>query len=300
MFELNLSPVIFTPSDPKRAGQKKKNFSGRFSYTSFLPVNLQDVQLTYTADLVKLVGAARAALAELSTRYAMLSPAQQRSFQAEMIDTEAAASLKLTQAEERPLADNPDFYWLKRAIPYAVAALTKLPLSRRLLLEIHDMAMHDQSHYKQNPGEFRRSPVWLGPEKATLSKGASFVPPAPEDMDEAFSQLEHYIHEETATEPLVKSALIHYQLEMIHPFLDGNGRVGRLVNLLYLQEAGLLPAPILPLSTQLLNQSFYYYAHLLGVEKRGAYEIWVNYWLKATLQAAQVALDALDAFAPRV
>lgn len=115
------------------------------------------------------------------------------------------------------------------------------------------------------------------------------MPPVPEDMANAFSALEHYMNEEEGTEPLVKAALVHYQFEMIHPFLDGNGRVGRILTLLCLKEAG-----ILPLSVQLLNRSYYYFAYLLAVENSGAYEVWVRYFIECILNAAHMAEDMVQ------
>ena len=289
MFELKLSPTVLLPTEPARAGTMKKIMNGRFPYTAFKPTNLQDVTLTYTPDIVAMVGEARAALATLKTRYEKLTEEQQQKFREAMLKAEVTASLQLAVADK----NEADFDWLSRAVPYAFDELKHLPISHRLLTAVHDMALHDLSHYKQNPGEFRRSPIWMGKKKATLTKGADFVPPAPEDMTAAFSALEHYIHEENDTEPLVKAALIHYQFEMIHPFLDGNGRVGRILTLLCLKEGGLLPAPILPISVSLLNQSFYYYAYLLGVEKKGTYEVWIKYFVECLLRAAQTALAAL-------
>ncbi|WP_295714736.1 Fic family protein [uncultured Mitsuokella sp.] len=218
----------------------KKVIQGRFSYMAFQPMNLQDVTLTYAPDIVALVGEARAALATLKASYETLPEEEQREFQDAMLETEVTASLQLAVADK----NKTDFHWLSRALPYAFSELEHLPISRRLLTAVHDMALHDLSHYKQNPGEFRRSPIWMGKKKATLTKGADFVPPAPEDMVTAFAALEHYINEEEDTEPLIKAALIHYQFEMIHPFLDGNGRVGRILTLLCLKEADLLPAPL--------------------------------------------------------
>lgn len=290
MFELNLSPTSQLVSAPKRAGYKKTIAEGRFPYTAFMPTNLQNLALTYTPDLVAVIGEARAALSALSVRYQLLTPEKQAEFKDRMVEAEASASLKLAAAD----SSKADFDWLKKALPYAFEEAEKLPLSQRLLTAVHDMALHDVSHKKQNPGEFRRSPIWLGKETATLTKGADFVPPAPDDMMAAFSALEHYMNEEEKTEPLVKAALIHYQFEMIHPFLDGNGRVGRILALLCLKEAKLLPAPILPLSTALLNQSFYYYAYLLSVEKKGTYEVWIKYFTESILHAAQTGLDSLD------
>lgn len=289
MFEINLSPTVLLPLHPERAGVQKTIPNGGFPYKAFLPTKLQDVELTYTPDLVTLIGKTRAALATLVARYQMLSEGKQQEFRETMLETEVAASLKLAAADD----SQADHDWLKRAIPYALAELEKLPLSHRLLTAVHDMVLHDLSHYQQNPGEFRRSPIWIGKKDATLTKGATFVPPAPEDMKDAFSALEHYMNEEQETEPLVRAALIHYQFEMIHPFLDGNGRVGRILALLVLKDAGLLPAPILPLSTALLNQSFSYYADLLGVENNGTYEVWVRYFIGCILYAAQTALLTL-------
>ena len=289
MFDLTYAPGGMPPADPKRAG-RWKTIPGPYPYRAFQPVDLQDVTLSYTAELAALIGNARAVLSALSTRYALLSKEKQEHFQQLMVQAEVAASLKLAGAED----SKADEYWLEQAVPYSFGKLKELPLSRRLLEEIHDMALHDRSHYRQNPGEFRRSPVWLGKEGATLTNGASFVPPAPEDMAQAFSALEHYMNEEETTEPLVKAALVHYQFEMIHPFLDGNGRVGRILTLLCLKEAGILPSPILPLSVQLLNRSYYYFAYLLAVENTGAYEVWVRYFIEAILNAAHMAEDEIE------
>lgn len=289
MFDLTFAPGGMPPADPKRAGHWR-TIPGPYPYRAFLPVNLQDLNLSYTAELAALIGNARAVLSALSTRYALLSEERQEEFVKLMVQAEAAASLKLAGAED----SKADAYWLERALPYGFDELEKLPLSRRLLEEIHDMALHDRPHYQQNPGEFRRSPVWLGKEGATLAKGASFVPPSPEDMGTAFSALEHYMNEEEGTEPLVKAALVHYQFEMIHPFLDGNGRVGRILTLLCLKEAGILPSPILPLSVQLLNRSYYYFAYLLAVENTGAYEVWVRYFIECILNAAHMAEDEIE------
>lgn len=289
MFELTFLPGGMPPADPKRAGYRK-TIPGPYPYKAFQPVNLQDVTIAYTAELAALIGDARAVLSALAVRYDGLSQEKKENFAKEMVQAEAASSLKLAGAED----SEADEGWLRRALPYGFDALKELPLSRRLLEEIHDMVLHDRSHYRQNPGEFRRSPVWLGKEGATLTKGASFVPPAPEDMANAFSALEHYMNEEEGTEPLVKAALVHYQFEMIHPFLDGNGRVGRILTLLCLKEAGILPAPILPLSVQLLNWSYYYFAYLLAVENSGAYEVWVRYFIECILNAAHMSEDMVQ------
>ena len=110
-----------------------------------------------------------------------------------------------------------------RASRFAVSRLKELPLCSRLIRETHAVLMQDVRGSDKNPGEFRTSQNWLGPAGSTI-RTARYIPPHPEDMVRAMSDLEKFIHAEGRMDPLVKSALIHYQFETIHPFLDGNGR----------------------------------------------------------------------------
>lgn len=134
-----------------------------------------------------------------------------------------------------------------RACTYAISRLEKLPLCNRLLREIHQELLAGGRGQEENPGEFRKSQNWIGAANCTLNE-ARYIPPNAEDMNVALTDLERYMNEGDDYDPLIRIALIHYQFETIHPFLDGNGRVGRLMILLYLMEQGYISKPIIYIS----------------------------------------------------
>lgn len=134
-----------------------------------------------------------------------------------------------------------------RACTYAISRLEKLPLCNRLLREIHQELLAGGRGQEENPGEFRKSQNWIGAANCTLNE-ARYIPPNAEDMNVALTDLERYMNEGDDYDPLIRIALIHYQFETIHPFLDGNGRVGRLMILLYLMEQGYISKPVIYIS----------------------------------------------------
>ena len=146
---------------------------------------------------------------------------------------------------------------------------------------------------EKNPGEFRRSQNWIGPAGCGL-KDARYIPPNPEDMVTAMSDLEKYINENQDYDPLVRAALIHYQFETIHPFLDGNGRIGRLLILLYLMEQGLLKEPVIYVSYFLKKNQVEYYDRISEVRRSGNYEQWVKFFLEAVDSAASDAVESIE------
>ena len=146
---------------------------------------------------------------------------------------------------------------------------------------------------KKNPGEFRRSQSWIGPAGSTL-KNARYIPPNVEDMTSAMSELEKYINESQEYDPLVQAALIHYQFETIHPFLDGNGRIGRLLILLYLIQQNLLGQPVLYVSYFLKKNQIEYYDRISEVRRTGNYEQWIRFFLEALHSAATDALESIQ------
>ena len=141
-----------------------------------------------------------------------------------------------------------------RAVEYAVSRRRELPLCNRLLREVHRELLNNARGADKEPGEFRRSQNWIGPAGCSL-RDARYVPPNVEDMGNAMSELERYINEDDGTDPLIKVALVHYQFETIHPFLDGNGRLGRLLILLCLMEWDVLHSPVLYVSYFLKKKS---------------------------------------------
>lgn len=165
--------------------------------------------------------------------------------------------------------------------------IEKLPLSRRLVCDVHAVLLDSVRGAERLPGEFRRSPVWVG--SPTDNPGtATYVPPLPDHLADAFADWERYVNEKSKR-PLIQAALMHYQFETIHPFLDGNGRIGRLLIGLLLIQAGRLTTPLLYLSGYLETHRREYYDRLQAVRERGEVQEWLQFFLTA------VKRQALDA-----
>jgi Fic family protein len=162
-------------------------------------------------------------------------------------------------------------------------------MSLRLVRELHEKLMSGVRGDAATPGEFRRSQNWIGPSGCTLAD-ASFVPPPPERLMDCLGAWEKFLHDETLP-PLVHAALAHSQFEAIHPFLDGNGRVGRLLITLLLVERGLLPSPLLYLSAYFEATREEYYARLLGVTAASQWGEWIEYFLNGVARQAEDASD---------
>ncbi len=178
-----------------------------------------------------------------------------------------------------------------RALEHGIERLGELPISQRLLREMHAVLMEGSGEARgaqRDPGEFRRIQNWIGPPGADV-EGATYVPPPPAEIPTALSAIERYVHQDTGHPPLVDIALIHYQFEAVHPFLDGNGRVGRLLITLMLIERDLLPEPLLYLSAYFERHRGAYYDHLLAVSQSGAWEDWLLFFLKGVTAEARDA-----------
>jgi len=174
-----------------------------------------------------------------------------------------------------------------KAMNYGLQRLSELPLSLRLLREIHGTLMAGVRGQEREPGQFRRSQNWIGPSGSTLAT-ASFVPPPPHEMDEALGSLERFLHER-GYPPLLRAGMAHAQFETIHPFLDGNGRVGRLLITLMLCEQQVLARPLLYLSHYLRLHRSEYYDRLQGVRTDGRWEEWLLFFLRGVRQVADQA-----------
>ena len=183
-----------------------------------------------------------------------------------------------------------------KAAEFAIKRLEELPLCSRLLRETHAVLMSGVRGGEVCPGEFRRSQNWIGGAGSTI-KTAAYIPPAPNDMEEAMGSLEKYMNAQDGAAPLVRAALIHYQFETIHPFLDGNGRIGRLLITLYLMEEKALSSPALYISYFLKKNRVEYYDRMTEVRKKGNYEQWVKFFLRAALESAKDAATAIGKLA---
>jgi Fic family protein len=178
-----------------------------------------------------------------------------------------------------------------KAMNYGIERLQSLPMSLRLIKEIHAILLEGARGSERLPGEFKRSQNWIGPPGCTLNE-ASYVPPPPHEALEAMGTLERYFHDKERLPILVDCALIHYQFETIHPFLDGNGRMGRLLVTFYLCWKGILHKPLLYLSYYFKRNRQEYYDRLNMVRETGNYEQWVDYFLKGVVDIAGAAMDA--------
>ena len=182
-----------------------------------------------------------------------------------------------------------------RAMNHGLGRLSTLPLSLRLLREIHAELMQGVRGGDKSPGEFRISQNWIGGAGSTL-KTADFIPPAPHELMNTLGQLERFLHEAKDSVPLlVRCALAHAQFETIHPFLDGNGRVGRLLITLMLCEEGALSRPLLYLSLYLKAHRAEYYDRLTAIRHQGHWEPWIAFFLQGVSSTARAATQTAQA-----
>lgn len=288
-----------------RSGNLKSNLYGEMQYFSFLPNALPpNPALVMDESLSNLLIKANRAVAKLDVIGARLPSVPL--FMSMYVRKEALLSSQIegTQAtlddildpyiDENTNQNVSDVINYIKAINYANERLKSLPLCCRLLLETHAVLLSEVRGSEKNPGEFRRSQNWIGAQGSTL-KNARYIPPSPEDMQNAMSDLEKYINEIDQTDALIKIALIHYQFETIHPFLDGNGRIGRLLINLFLKESRLLSYPILYVSYFLKRNRIEYYDRLTEVREKGNYEQWVKFFLLGIYESAEDAIETIDA-----
>ena len=177
------------------------------------------------------------------------------------------------------------------AMNHGLARLAELPVSLRLIREIHEKLLRDARGHHLTPGETRTSQNWIGPAGCTLAE-ATFVPPPPDQLGQHLGDLERFLHAEDEDIPLlIKIGLAHAQFETIHPFLDGNGRVGRLLVTFLLCEQKVLLKPVLYLSHYFKRHRQEYYSHLQSVRDEGSWERWLTFFLKGIVEVSEQATD---------
>ncbi|MDD5242289.1 MAG: Fic family protein [Sulfuricella sp.] len=201
----------------------------------------------------------------------------------------------LLDKEDIPLDKRDDWEEVQnyiKAMEWAVLALDKLPFSARLIREAHKVLLQGVRGEKKQPGEFRTSQNWIG--GATIND-AAFVPPVHTTVPELMSDIEKFLHNEEIHFPeLLKIGLVHYQFETIHPFLDGNGRVGRLLIPLYLVSKGILQKPILYLSDFFEKNRKIYYDNLTIVREKNDLNQWFKFFLVGIIQTAESGIATFD------
>lgn len=178
------------------------------------------------------------------------------------------------------------------ALNFAIEKMKELPICNRLLCETHRVLMQGVRGQEKNPGEFRHSQNWIGASNSNL-KTARYIPPIVEDMQTAMSDLEKFINDYDM-DILLKTALIHYQFETIHPFLDGNGRIGRMLITLILLANGILHRPVLYLSLYLKTNRIEYYDRLSEVRTKGNYEQWMKFFLHGIIETCEDGIKTIE------
>ena len=211
------------------------------------------------------------------------------------IEGTQATMIDAIEAEARVTANTPkdvdDILHYIKALNYGMKRMLddRFPVSLRFIRELHAKLMdRARATHFSNPGEFRTSQNWIG---GTRPDNARFVPPPVEEMKKALNDLEHFIHADDSMLTLIKAALIHAQFETIHPFLDGNGRAGRMLITFYLWKEGFLEKPVLFLSSFFKKHQELYYEKLLGYQKQAKVDEWVNFFLDGIIEIADEAID---------
>lgn len=278
------------------AGRVVRTVQGDFA---FLPAPLPP-DLTYTPELVRNLSEADASLSELAglgrvlpNPHLLIAPYMRReavlSSRIEGTQT-SLAELMADEAGQRAIApdDVQEVRNYVAALEYGIERLNTLPLSLRLVRELHQQLMGGGRGDSATPGEFRQSQNWIGPTGSTPNT-ASYVPPPPQEMLNALDRWEKFLHRHDEMPDLVQCALMHEHFEAVHPFLDGNGRVGRLLITLFLIERDRLPQPLLYLSEYIERERQTYYDALMRVRTHGDWHGWLQYFLRGVSWSARRA-----------
>lgn len=286
--------------ETNRAGILKKMQS---DYECFIPHNLKELKLDIDDQLQSLINKAYLLLGRLDGMAITLPDidlfvsmyVQKEAVISSQIEGTQASLIDVLQKDRNneKIKDTEEIVNYIKATNYAFKRLEELPLCMRLIKETHSVLLSGVRGNEKSPGEFRKSQNWIGYTGCTLNT-ASFVPPSPEEMEHSLSDLEKYIHEDSSISNLIKTALIHYQFETIHPFLDGNGRMGRLLIVLFLKERGLIEYPVLYLSYFFKKNRNRYYELLNNVRIKGEFEEWIKFFIEGICEISEDAISSIQ------
>lgn len=292
--------------NPTRAGTLVRQPGG---YAAFIPKPLPpDPPIRIDSELLELLSKADRALGRLDgateilpnpdlfiamyVRQEAVLSSQIEGTQASLVDLLAFELDSNTKRQMPPDVEEVVNY--VKAMNYGLRRLETLPLSLRLIREIHEALLKDSRGGERNPGEFRRTQNWIGPPGGTL-RDAVFVPPPVPEMTEALDDFERFLRSEDPMPALIMCALAHVQFETIHPFLDGNGRLGRLLITFMLCERGILRRPLLYLSLFFKQNRQEYYDRLMAVRTQGDFEGWIKFFLRGVAEVSAQATDTARA-----
>lgn len=285
-------------------GTLRNNLSGKLAYYSFFPTPLQSLrQLNLTEETYRTLSACSRKLGELEgmlyfvpnadmylTMYVRKEALLSSQIEGTQCTFDDLLSPSQTQLHHKDVADVVNYV---RAVDRGVELLKKMPLCTRLLRQVHAVLLDGVRGTEKNSGELRSSQNWIGPSGCTIAT-ASFVPPNIEDLSNTLQDLERFINEpQVEMDPIVRAALVHYQFETAHPFLDGNGRLGRLLITLMLINDGVLHSCLFYPSFQFKKNRSEYYRQLASVRERGTYEEWIEFFCNSLLESAKDSVGSL-------
>lgn len=287
-----------------RQGVLVKNLSGALSYQSFNPASIASVFPLDLSDRARFtLAACSRRLGEIagmarfvpnSDMYLTMYVRKEALLSAQIEGTQCTFDDILDPANVATVhKDVAEVVSYVNALNYAIRRMDDFPLCTRLLRETHAVLLKGTRGEDKSPGEIRTSQNWIGPAGCTLRE-APYVPPNVEDMHNALSELDKFINDGEGIDPIIKAALIHYQFETIHPFLDGNGRLGRLLITLSLINDGVLQKAVFYPSYQLKKRRSDYYQCLTDVRERGRYEKWIEFFAESMLASADDAVESMD------
>ncbi len=273
-------------------------------YECYVPKSLNEIEIMYDEELINLLSEANKLIGRLDG--IALNLPDKDIFISKYVEKEAVVSsqiegtqaslsdvLQLKKIDNEKRKETEEIVNYIHALNYGVDLLEKLPISIRYIKEIHKELLKGVRGENKNPGEIRRSQNWIGPNGCTLSS-AIFVPPSVDKMSESLYDLESYMNSEPTMDSLLRIALIHYQFETIHPFLDGNGRLGRLLIPLWLKENNYLKYPLIYLSLYFKQNRTEYYGLLMDVRFKGRYEEWLKFFLRGIIEIASSSIESID------
>lgn len=285
-------------------GTLRNNLSGKLAYYSFFPTPLESLrQLNLTEETYRTLSACSRMLGELEgmlyfvpnadmylTMYVRKEALLSSQIEGTQCTFDDLLSPSQTQLHHKDVADVVNYV---RAVDRGVELLKKMPLCTRLLRQVHAVLLDGVRGTEKNPGELRSSQNWIGPSGCTIAT-ASFVPPNIEDLSNTLQDLERFINEpQVEMDPIVRAALVHYQFETARPFLDGNGRLGRLLITLMLINDGVLHSCLFYPSFQFKKNRSEYYRQLTSVRERGTYEEWIEFFCNSLLESAKDSVGSL-------
>ena len=292
--------MIVLKLETNRAGKLKRIQS---DYECFVPHNLKELKINIDKEINRLINKAYLFLGRLDGMAITLPDidlfvsmyVQKEAVISSQIEGTQASLVDVLQKDRKneKIKDTEEIVNYIKATHYAFKRLSDLPLCMRLIKETHAVLLSNVRGEEKIPGEFRKSQNWIGHGGSTL-KNATFIPPAPDEMDICLSDLEKYIHEDSEISNLIKIALIHYQFETIHPFLDGNGRMGRLLIILYLREQGIIQYPVLYLSYFFKKNRNRYYELLNNIRIKGEFEEWIKFFIKGICEISEDAITSIQ------